>query len=83
MSRALENLFHLADVLATFENITHWAVSMRVAGKGNFIDRLRKGGDCSTKVYERTINAFSDGWPQDLEWPRHIPRPAKSKREAA
>ena len=28
-------------------------------------------------------NYFASIWPADLEWPRHIPRPAKHKREAA
>lgn len=35
------------------------------------------------RVYARFVGKFSEHWPRDLDWPRDIPRPPKSKKEAA
>lgn len=50
---------------------------------GKFFDRLEGGGSCTLKTAARVVRWFSETWPDDLEWPRHIPRPPKSKKEAA
>ena len=34
-------------------------------------------------VFDGMVSFFSDRWPADLEWPASIPRPPKSKKEAA
>jgi hypothetical protein len=80
---ATAQIILLADHLGDHQQITHWAVSMRVTTKGNFIDRLKKGSDCSTKTYERVLARFSEIWPSDLNWPSDIPRPPKPMKEAA
>ena len=61
---------------------SHWAISMRLFGKGDFFAKLIAGGDCRTATAERAIRWFSDNWPEDLQWPAGIDRPAKSKRAA-
>lgn len=54
---------------------------MRVARKGDFLRRLRAGGDCRTATYERVLRRFSAFWPVDLEWPADIPRPSGDHEE--
>ncbi|MDO5704075.1 MAG: hypothetical protein Q4G49_03260 [Paracoccus sp. (in: a-proteobacteria)] len=82
MSSYIKHLIELAEIIGAHENISHWAVSMRVTGKGDLIDRLKKGGDVRTATYEGLMRKFSQMWPADLEWPRHITRPSKSKDAA-
>lgn len=88
MSTLTEHLITLADAFGAHENISHWAVSMRVtghgtrAGKGDLIDRLRKGADVRTGTYEDLMRQFSAIWPADLEWPPTIPRPTLKKDAA-
>lgn len=77
-------LVKLAEALAAHQGVTHFAISMRAMSKGDFFKRLmRPGADCRTQTAVRLTDWFSDNWPADLEWPRDIPRPPKSKKEAA
>ena len=75
-------LITLADLLAAHQCVTHFAVSMRALGKGDFFKKLKDGGDCRTATASRVMSFFSDNWPADLAWPRDIPRPSKSKEAA-
>jgi len=76
-------LITLSQTLASHRNVTHFAISMRALGKGDFFKRLIDGSDCRTATAARVLSWFSDNWPdQELEWPQHIPRPSKSKKEA-
>ena len=52
-------------------------------GKGDFIDRLLKGGDVRTQTAEAFIDKLSKAWPEDLAWPADIPRPSTKKEDAA
>lgn len=40
--------------------------------------RLRGGHDITTRRAARIVQAASDNWPTDLDWPPEIPRPAPS-----
>lgn len=82
MSKFTKQIVHLADTIGAHLELTHWAISMRVARKGNFIARLKNDGDCETQTYENVLRRFSDIWPSDLEWPRDIPRPKTKGRTA-
>jgi hypothetical protein len=82
MSSDITNILTLSDRLGAHLGITHWAVSMRVTSKGDFIDRLRKGSDLRTKTASRVIAKFNQIWPADLEWPESVPRPAASEDAA-
>lgn len=62
--------------------ISHWAISMRIFGKGDFFRKMLAGGDCRTSTADKAMQWFADNWPDDLAWPRDIARPAKSKRAA-
>lgn len=76
-------LIELAELLAAHQDVTHFAISMRALGKGDFFKNLKEGRDCRTATAERLVAWFSTNWPADLEWSRHIPRPPKQKKEAA
>ncbi|MGR3480675.1 hypothetical protein [Salipiger marinus] len=65
----------------------NWSVnttSLRAAGKGTYVSDL-KAGRVGMTVHrrDRILQWFSDNWPEDLEWPSDIPRPAKSKPQEA
>lgn len=75
-------LILLAETLATHLSVTHYAISMRALGKGDFFKKLIAGGDCRTATAGRVLAWFGLHWPSDLEWPTDIPRPPQS-REAA
>jgi len=85
MSSARTNLIRLATDLASHQGVTHWAISMRLFGKGDFFKRLHDGGHPRSDTYEKALGHFSEFWPTDLEWPADIPRPASnpSKKESA
>jgi len=83
MSTYTEHLIQLADALGKHEGVTHWAISMRVTGRGDRIERLMNGGDVLTGTYEEIVREFSAVWPADLDWPRDVHRPRKSKPKDA
>lgn len=75
-------LITLADALAAHQGVTHYAISMRALGKGDFFKKLKNGGDCRTATASRLLTYFDTVWPVDLAWPTGIPRPQKSKDAA-
>jgi hypothetical protein len=78
-----QQILTLMEALAAHNGVTHFAISMRAMGKGDFFKNLMKPkADCRTRTAARLLQWFSDHWPSDLEWPRSIPRPAKSKEAA-
>lgn len=78
------SLITLAETLAAHQGVTHFAISMRAMGKGDFFKRMKEqGADCRTQTAARLMAWFSENWASDLEWPCDIPRPTKSKKEAA
>lgn len=72
----------LAEMLAAHQGVTHFAISMRALGKGDFFLKLLAGGDCRTATAARVLAWFADNWPADLEWPADIPRPSQKKEVA-
>ena len=80
-------LITLADALASHQGVTHFAISMRALGKGDFFKKLKDGGDCRTTTAAKVLAYFDSHWSPDLEWPRDIPRPTPpattSKENAA
>ena len=77
-------LITLATTLAAHDGVTHFAISMRALGKGDFFKNLMAGGDCRTTTAARVVGWFDANWPADLEWPRDIARPQpRKKKESA
>lgn len=71
-----ETLIYLAEEMAAHLGVTHYAISMRALGKGDFFkNMIEKGYDCRTRTASKLLSWFSDNWPEELEWPSEIPRP--------
>jgi hypothetical protein len=70
-----QHLIRLCKALSTHVGRSHWRVSFLITGNGQFFQRLEAGKTCTFKTAHRVMQAFSDQWPQDLEWPSDIPRP--------
>lgn len=58
-------------------------ISTKIFNDGKTLDRIANGGDLVTGNYERALKWFSDNWPEEIEWPTSIGRPAASPKEAA
>ena len=72
-----ESLVALAEAYGRFKGVRLWRVGHLAAGRGAFFVDLRSGRrQCQTGTYERVVQWFSDHWPEDLEWPSDISRPA-------
>ena len=79
-----QQILALVAALTAHQGVTHFAISMRALGKGDFFKKLmRPGADCRTRTATNVLAWFSDNWPSDLEWPSDVPRPPKPKKEAA
>ena len=77
------SLITLAETLAAHRGVTHFAISMRALGKGDFFKNMKdKGWDCRTRTAERVLGWFDANWPSDLQWPAPIKRPSKTGRAA-
>ncbi len=76
-------LIFLADMLASHHGVTHFAISMRALGKGDFFKKLKEGGDCRTSTVAKVMTFFASNWPTDLDWPSDIPRPPPVAKAAA
>lgn len=71
-------LLTLCQTLTAHLGVTHFAISMRALGKGDFFKKLEAGGDCRTTTAAKVAAWFSSNWPTDLSWPADIPRPEAS-----
>lgn len=81
MSTPQQQLLTLSEILASHENVTHFAISHRFLGRGDFFQKLRlPDRDIRFGTYERMLGKFSSAWPDDLEWPSDIPRPPKPEK---
>ena len=83
MKTSVEQLVSLGDTMARHLGVTHWAVSRRLTGKGDFFGRLKDGKDIQTGTFDRMLAALSEAWPADLEWPADIPRPEPQAKDPA
>ena len=78
-----QSLITLAETLAAHQGVTHFAISMRALGKGDFFKKIRdNGADCRTLTAAKLVTWFDSNWPSDLEWPKSIPRPQKHREVA-
>lgn len=77
-----ETILRLCQIFAEAKNLSISTVSTYAAGSGDFCARLEDGKDITTRRAARVTQWISDHWPEDLEWPADIPRPAPSKDAA-
>lgn len=78
-----QQLLTLCNLLSGHLARSHWTISVRIFGKGDFFKGLLSGGGCTVRTATKAFQWFADNWPADLAWPREIPRPPKLKKEAA
>ncbi|RJE87105.1 hypothetical protein [Paracoccus onubensis] len=76
------DLLQLATAFAGHRNLSLNTVAVYAANDGKFFMRIDAGGGCTLRTARKILSWFSDNWPSDLEWPRSIPRPQKSKDAA-
>ena len=78
-----KHLSDLAELYATHIGRSLYTVASRVGVHNKAFTKLRDGLGCHVETYRHAMAWFAVNWPADLEWPHHIPRPSKSKKEAA
>lgn len=76
-----KKLVEMAITYAQHCSLALSTVSSYAANDGKFFQRLSQGAGCTLRTAERRIQWFSDNWPEDLEWPSDVPRPAPSDTE--
>lgn len=79
----IEHLTILAEAYSAHRGLKLSTVGVYAVNDGKFFDRIKAGGGCTIRTAEKVMSWFGDVYPADLEWPREIPRPPKSKKEAA
>jgi hypothetical protein len=77
-----EQLLAVARRYAVAENLSLSAVSWRALGDSKKLCAIEAGADIQVGRFERTMQWFSDNWP-DVAWPDEVSRPARSDAEAS
>ncbi|MCZ4258258.1 hypothetical protein O4H53_22155 [Sulfitobacter sp. G21635-S1] len=57
-------------------------ISNKVTTNARLFSRLRSGKGCNVSTFSSALIWFDENWPDDLQWPRDIPRPPKKKDAA-
>lgn len=79
-----KTLAKLGEVYGEHMSLKLSTVSTYAAHDGKWLTNLAsEEAGCTLKKFNRVLAWFDANWPADLEWPRHIPRPSKTKKEAA
>ena len=73
------NLVRLSNSYASHHDISSWRVGHLAANRGTYLVYLdNEKHACRISTYNRTIQWFSDHWPQGLLWPDEVDRIAKN-----
>lgn len=80
-----KTLVEMAIIYAKHTSLALSTVSTYAANDGKYFLRLSQGAGCTLRTADKLLHWFSDNWPEDLEWPADVPRPAPSttKRKAS
>jgi hypothetical protein len=73
----IEHLLTVARAYAGATRLDLSTVSWRSTGDTKKLPAIERGADIQVKRLERTLQWFSDNWP-DVPWPDGVPRPAAS-----
>jgi hypothetical protein len=76
-------LVNLAEAYAAHRGLKLSTVATYAATDGKFFKSLSEGAGCTIRKAAVVVAWFDQAWPSDLQWPPQIPRPSKSKKEAA
>ncbi|MFA8441559.1 hypothetical protein [Yoonia sp.] len=78
-----ETLVMMAEIYSAHTGLKLATISTYAKNDGKFFRDLKeKNAGCTLKTASRVMQWFSDNWADDLEWPKSVPRPAKSKDAA-
>ncbi len=75
-------LITLAEAYAEHLGLKLSTVSTYAAKDGKFFGSLKGASGCTLDRADTVLRWFSNHWPEDLAWPRDIPRPPKSRAAA-
>ena len=76
-------ILRLARVFSAAKGHALSTISLRIANHGSLFGRLESGdADLTIRRRDRIFQNFSDRWPEGLEWPADIPRPAPKDKAA-
>ncbi|KAF0674401.1 hypothetical protein [Profundibacterium mesophilum] len=80
----IRNILFLADLYGRHRYHALSTVSLRATKQGAYLGKL-KAGEIGLTLgrRDRIVEWFSSNWPEDLEWPRDVPRPSASGSEDA
>lgn len=78
MDDTVRRLVALCGIFAESTGRSISTVSRYATGSGETIARLRRGHAITTRRAERAFRFLSENWPEPVEWPADIPRPAVS-----
>lgn len=79
-----EIITKLAETYIAHTGLKETTVSSYAMNDGKRLTAIRKdGADVTSRRFNRVLQWFSTNWPEDLEWPQSIPRPAPSTEDAA
>ena len=76
MDDTVRRLVTLCDLFAEGTGLSVSTVSRHATGSGDTIARLRRGAAITTRRAERAFRFLAQNWPEPVEWPADIPRPA-------
>ena len=82
MPRMAIHIVKLIELLAQARNLSPRTIARYATGSGDMYDRLVAGCDMTIRRATRVTQWFSDHWPEDLDWPEDIPRPAPRRTAA-
>jgi hypothetical protein len=78
----IEQLLSVARAYAEIEGVDLSTVSSRSFNDGKKLGAIERGADIQVTRLERTMQWFSDHWP-DGPWPVGVPRPTPSTTKPA
>lgn len=70
-----EHLITLSSALAAHVQRSDKTVAKRCGVHARLFDRLKAGKGCRVDTFNAAMRNFAAIWPDDLQWPGHVPRP--------
>lgn len=73
-------LLKLVDLYCRHSKLSRSTVSDRFIDNSAVLDRVASNlSDINTSTFERVVQAISDDWPANVEWPEFIERPPPAR----
>lgn len=73
---SIDHLLSVAKAYGSAEDIDLSTVSWRALGDTKKLTALEYGKDIQIRRFEKTMQWFSDHWPENAVWPADVERPA-------